>query len=158
MNKPIIIVLIIMFAFLFYYLWTRDSSFSDYHIFEDNSLCMKEYYQRGECSKGDLFIEVIKEGEGEGVKEGNIVEVHYEGFLLNGEKFDSSIERGNTFSFKAGEGRVISGWEQGVLGMKVGEERELRISPNLGYGREGAGDVIPPNSTLIFIIKLISIK
>ena len=105
-----------------------------------------------------LKIATLKEGTGEAAKNGDIVSVHYTGTLLNGLKFDSSVDRGQPFSFNLGAGQVIQGWEQGVLGMKIGEKRTLTIAPELAYGKEGAGGIIPPNATLIFEVELLEIK
>lgn len=107
----------------------------------------------------ELQIETLKEGIGEQeVKEGDSVTVHYTGTLEDGTKFDSSLDRGEPFTFTIGQGSVIPGWEQGLMGMKVGEQRKLTIPSNLGYGSQGAGDIIPPNATLIFEVELISIN
>lgn len=104
-----------------------------------------------------LVIEDIKIGTGDEVKAGDTVEVHYVGKLQSGEEFDSSKKRGVPFEFTVGEGRVIAGWEQGLVGMKVGGERILVIPPELAYGNRAVGP-IPPNSTLVFSIELIAIK
>ena len=88
---------------------------------------------------------------------GNTVKVHYSGFLASGEKFDSSRDRGEPFSFPLGAGQVIKGWDEGVAGMKVGGQRQLRIPPLLGYGAAGAGGAIPPNATLIFDVELLEV-
>jgi rhodanese-related sulfurtransferase len=85
------------------------------------------------------------------------VKVHYTGWLMDGTKFDSSLDRGRPFEFQVGAGRVIPGWEMGVLGMKVGGKRELIIPPELAYGRTGAGNTIPPDSTLKFEIELLDV-
>ena len=99
-----------------------------------------------------------KEGEGDPTTTGNIVMVHYSGFLSNGKKFDSSHDRGQPFNFKLGENRVIKGWEEGLLNMKKGGKRTLIIPPELGYGPRGAGGVIPPNATLVFEVELVDFK
>ena len=96
-------------------------------------------------------------GTGEESKTGDTVSVHYVGTLLNGTKFDSSKDRGEPFEFTLGQNRVIQGWEQGVLGMKVGGTRKLVIPPSLGYGSADMG-TIPPNSTLIFEVELLAIN
>ena len=107
----------------------------------------------------DLKIEIIKQGTGEEAKNGNTVAVHYTGFLENGTKFDSSLDRGKPFAFTLGIGQVIKGWDLGVLGMKVGEERKLVIPSELGYGETGTpGGPIPPNATLIFEVELLEIQ
>ncbi|EKE24998.1 MAG: Peptidyl-prolyl cis-trans isomerase [uncultured bacterium] len=106
-----------------------------------------------------LEIKTTQEGTGERiVKSGDNISVHYTGKLTDGTKFDSSVDRGTPFEFKIGQGMVIQGWEQGLLGMKVGEKRTLTIPSELGYGSRGAGNVIPPNATLVFDVELISIK
>ena len=101
-----------------------------------------------------------KEGQGEAVQTGQRIQVHYTGWLyVDGkrrEKFDSSLDRGQPFEFRVGQG-VINGWSEGVVGMKPGGKRELIIPPALGYGDRGAGGVIPPNATLNFEIELLKI-
>lgn len=105
-----------------------------------------------------MKVEILKEGSGETAKTGDTVFVHYVGKLQNGQTFDSSIERGQPFSFTLGQNMVIQGWELGILGMKAGEKRRLTIPSELGYGNQGAGGVIPPVSTLIFEVELIGIN
>lgn len=100
----------------------------------------------------------IKVGEGTLPKLGDTVVVHYTGWLENGTKFDSSVDRGEPFSFPIGMGRVILGWDEGVSTMRVGGVRKLIIPPDLGYGARGAGGVIPPNATLIFEVELLEIR
>ena len=106
----------------------------------------------------ELEIEDQITGEGDEAVPGMTVEVHYTGWLTDGEKFDSSHDRNETFKFKLGAGQVIQGWDQGVAGMKVGGARKLTIPPGMGYGAAGAGGVIPPNATLIFKVELISVS
>lgn len=104
-----------------------------------------------------LKIEDIKEGTGEPVKIGDTAEVNYLGTLLNGQKFDSSYDRSQTFSFSVGKGEVIAGWDEGLIGMKVGGKRKLTIPADKAYGAQSVGG-IPPNSPLLFEIELVSIK
>jgi FKBP-type peptidyl-prolyl cis-trans isomerase len=97
-------------------------------------------------------------GTGDMAVAGKTVTVHYTGWLENGRKFDSSVDRGKPFSFPLGAGQVIKGWDEGVAGMKVGGKRKLTIPSNLGYGTRGAGGVIPPNATLIFDVELLGVR
>ena len=106
----------------------------------------------------EMKIETLQEGEGEGAKAGDKLTLNYVGTLEDGTKFDSSIGRGQPFTFTLGQNSVIQGWEQGLLGMKPGEKRKLTIPPELAYGEQGAGGVIPPNATLIFEVDMISIN
>jgi len=106
----------------------------------------------------ELNIEVLQQGAGPEAKNNDVVSVHYTGYLTNGQVFDSSIGRGEPFSFTLGAGQVIKGWDQGVLGMKVGEKRKLTIPPDLAYGAVGAGGVIPPNAALVFEVEMIKIN
>jgi FKBP-type peptidyl-prolyl cis-trans isomerase FkpA len=106
----------------------------------------------------ELEIENLREGTGPEARAGQTVVVHYTGTLTNGQKFDSSRDRGEGFAFPLGGGRVIKGWDQGVAGMKVGSVRKLTIPPHLAYGERGFPPVIPPNSTLVFEVELLQIK
>jgi FKBP-type peptidyl-prolyl cis-trans isomerase FkpA len=113
----------------------------------------------------DLQKVDVKQGTGAEAQPGKPVLVHYTGWLYDsaapegkGAKFDSSRDRGVPFGFFLGSGKVIKGWDQGVVGMKVGGQRRLVIPPQLGYGERGAGGVIPPNATLIFDVELIEVK
>ena len=105
-----------------------------------------------------LKYQDLAPGSGEEARPGTVVRVHYTGWLENGTKFDSSLDRNEPFSFKLGAGNVIKGWDEGVAGMKIGGKRRLVIPPALGYGRQGAGGVIPPNSTLIFEVELLGVR
>lgn len=104
-----------------------------------------------------LVIEDIKVGKGPAAKAGDRVSVHYTGRLLDGSKFDSSLDRGQPFQFTLGQGMVIKGWDEGVVGMKKGGKRKLTIPPDLAYGKRGSPPKIPPDSTLTFDIELLDI-
>lgn len=105
-----------------------------------------------------LQIEDVRVGDGAEATQGKTVTVHYVGTLTDGSKFDSSRDRGQGFSFRLGAGQVIKGWDQGVAGMKIGGVRKLTIPPELGYGDRGFPPVIPPGSTLLFEVELLSVK
>ncbi len=105
-----------------------------------------------------LIIEELSVGEGVEAVVGKQVSVHYTGWLTDGTKFDSSLDRNDPFDFPLGRGHVIRGWDEGVAGMKVGGKRKLTIPPEMGYGARGAGGVIPPNATLVFEVELLGVK
>jgi FKBP-type peptidyl-prolyl cis-trans isomerase len=106
----------------------------------------------------ELKIEDTKVGTGAEAKAGDTVTVNYTGYLTDGTKFDSSLDSGQPFQFTIGAGEVIQGWEEGVTGMKVGGTRKLTIPPDMGYGEQGAGGVIPPGATLVFTIELLEVQ
>jgi peptidylprolyl isomerase len=106
-----------------------------------------------------LELEDISVGDGDEAVSGRVVEVHYVGVSWKtGEQFDASWDRGDTFKFALGKGQVISGWDQGVAGMKVGGRRRITIPPMLAYGKRGAGNVIGPDETLVFVVDLIAVR
>ncbi|HEX2103587.1 MAG TPA: FKBP-type peptidyl-prolyl cis-trans isomerase [Solirubrobacteraceae bacterium] len=106
-----------------------------------------------------LEVEDIVEGDGEEAKAGRVVEVHYVGVSWStGKQFDASWDRGDAFKFGLGKGQVIQGWDQGVAGMRVGGRRRITIPPNLAYGKRGAGGVIGPDETLVFVVDLVGVR
>lgn len=105
-----------------------------------------------------LSYQDAKVGTGAQPVRGKMVKVHYTGWLVNGTKFDSSVDRKEPFEFVIGAGQVIPGWDEGVMSMKVGGKRRLTIPSKLGYGPRGAGGVIPPNATLIFDVELLDVQ
>ena len=140
----LVIVLLFYFSGKFFPQKENDSS--------DNNINKEIVMENG------LKVEDVKLGTGAEAKEGNMITAHYTGTLLDGTKFDSSLDRGTPFSFQLGSGQVIAGWDQGVLGMKVGGKRKLTIPPDLAYGEQGIPGAIPSNATLIFEIELLSVQ
>lgn len=104
-----------------------------------------------------LQIEKLVAGNGPQARKGQIVRVHYTGWLTTGEKFDSSIDRNDPFEFELGEGQVIAGWDQGVATMRVGDKVKLTIPSDLAYGDQGYPGAIPPKATLIFEVELLAV-
>lgn len=139
MNKLLVSIIIILVIIGSYFLYN------------------KQQIKTMETPQG-LTIETLKEGVGEGAKANDKLTVNYTGWLENGTKFDSSLDRGKPFTFTLGVGQVIKGWDQGMIGIKVGEKRKLTIPSNLAYGERGAGSMIPPNSTLIFEVEALNIQ
>lgn len=112
-----------------------------------------------------LTMRKLENGYGRAAVAGDLATVHYTGWLYDadapdgrGKKFDSSVDRGQPFQFPLGAGRVIRGWDEGVVGMLIGEKRELKIAPELGYGNRGAGSAIPPGATLLFEVELMGLQ
>jgi peptidylprolyl isomerase len=116
------------------------------------------YVPPGETPPTELVVEDLEEGQGDEATAGSTVEVHYVGVSWSTRKqFDASWDRGDTFSFELGAGQVIPGWDRGVAGMRVGGRRRLVIPPGMAYGKQGAGGVIGPNETLVFVVDLVGV-
>ncbi len=124
---------------------------------DDQAAGKKQAGQAITTDSGLQYIDLL-EGKGRQAELGDQATVHYTGWLANGVKFDSSLDRGQPFSFRVGAGQVIKGWDEGVGTMKVGGKRKLIIPPNLAYGPRGAGTVIPPNATLTFEVELLGLR
>jgi FKBP-type peptidyl-prolyl cis-trans isomerase len=145
-----------LFAVLGVVLMCNNANKSNTSSAPSTSSPMKVNGQPTTTASGLQYWDIVV-GSGATAAAGNTVKVYYTGFLTTGAKFDSSRDRGEPFSFPLGAGQVIKGWDEGVAGMKVGGQRQLRIPPALGYGASGAGGVIPPNATLIFDVELLEI-
>lgn len=149
----IIFICIVLVFIVSLILWTKQSGNGK---IESGTVSLQ---QRNQPTMTDqLTIEDIAVGSGNAVKSGDTVVIHYEGTLPTGEVFDSSYKRGQPFTTAIGVGRVIKGWDEGVVGMKVGGKRRLTIPPDKAYGVEGIPGAIPPNATLIFTLELLEIK
>jgi peptidylprolyl isomerase len=117
------------------------------------------YVPAGEAPPPDLVTEDIEVGEGDEAVSGSQVEVHYVGVSWRTRKqFDASWDRGDAFSFRLGAGQVITGWDEGVAGMRVGGRRRIVIPPSKAYGKRGAGGVIGPDETLVFVVDLLGVR
>jgi len=113
----------------------------------------------GDVVKTDSGLQYweIKIGAGAVANDGDYVKVHYTGWFTDGKKFDSSVDAHQPYSFRLGKGDVIKGWDEGIMGMKVGGKRQLRIPPELAYGEAGFKKIVPPNATLIFDVQLLAV-
>jgi len=131
-----------------------------YFVFISRSPAVSQPAPEGEVitTTSGLQYEDLNVGTGAQAQPGNTVSVQYTGWLQDGTKFDSSLDRNQPFTFTLGMGNVIQGWDEGVAGMKVGGKRRLTIPPDLAYGSRGAGGVIPPNATLIFEVELLEVR
>lgn len=117
------------------------------------------YVPAGEAPPAEMVIEDLEVGDGEEATPGQNVEVHYVGVSWRTrQQFDASWDRGETFEFRLGRGQVIAGWDEGVAGMKVGGRRRLVLPPDKAYGKRGAGGVIGPNETLVFVVDLLGVS
>lgn len=144
----IVVVVILIIAASAFFIWSSRSTKAPQAIGEGNMI----------TTASGLQYEDLLVGEGAQAQPGDTVSVHYTGWLQDGTKFDSSLDRGQPFTFTLGRGEVIKGWDEGVAGMRAGGKRRLVIPPDLGYGSQGAGGVIPPGATLIFEVELVEIK
>lgn len=153
---PTIMVIIIVLGVGYYFLNSSPAPEDDVsELIKDSPGEVNEANSEGE----KVQIETVGEGEGEGAKSGDTLLVHYTGTLTDGTKFDSSIDRDEPFRMTLGAGQVIQGWEEGLVGMKLGEKRKLTIPPSLGYGAGGIpGSPIGPNATLLFEVELLKIN
>jgi len=131
--------------------------FSSGSIAADNKETKKMAEQTVTTESGLTYLDMTV-GTGRIAELGDTASVHYTGWLADGKKFDSSVDRKEPFSFRLGTGQVIKGWDEGVMGMKIGGKRKLTIPPQLGYGARGAGGVIPPNATLTFDVELLDLR
>ncbi len=157
-NQKIILAIVIIAVIIGAYFLLKDNSDSSTAAISGNMNQDNNQQVPDTFDIQGLNVDVLQRGDGEVAKAGDTVTVNYVGTLENGTKFDSSIDRGQPFEFTLGQNSVIQGWELGVTGMKVGEKRKLTIPPELGYGANGAGGVIPPNATLIFEVDMLGIN
>jgi len=154
-NILLIILFIVLMYFVFQSFVKKDETLSD--IKNNITASIEDNVNIKDMQNSKVDIEILKEGEGEVSKNGDNLVVHYTGTFENGQKFDSSLDRGTPFEFTLGNHSVIEGWEQGMLGMKIGEKRKMFIPYELGYGEGGYGP-IPAKSNLIFEVELLEIK
>ena len=154
----IVAFVIIIGGLLGYFLIIQAPSTTGNYQEEQPAGTQNQQIPQNEPNGANMKIDEIQEGTGQEVKSGDTVVMHYSGTLADGTKFDSSYDRNQPFETQIGVGQVIKGWDQGIPGMKVGGKRRLTIPPELGYGEQGAGGVIPPNATLIFEVELVDIK
>jgi FKBP-type peptidyl-prolyl cis-trans isomerase FkpA len=154
--KQKLFVLPVIFAVLAFAFACGNSGKSDQSAASSPSSPAKVTGQPTTMPSGLQYWDIVI-GTGATAVPGKAVSVHYTGWLTNGTKFDSSLDRGQPFVFSLGEGQVIQGWDEGIAGMKVGGKRQLRIPPALGYGSSGANGVIPPDATLIFDVELLGV-
>jgi len=151
------VLLLVVFAYFIFGLNGSASSPQADSTSNSTAMDIQQVSPQQTNSNEKLQITDEKIGTGTAVKKGDTVEINYVGTLTNGKKFDASADHGGPFTTQIGVGQVIQGWDQGIIGMKVGGKRKLVIPPSLGYGDQAAGS-IPPNSTLIFQVELVGIK
>lgn len=151
-----IIIIIILSVAVYFQIQDNKKMYEELGINQNNN--MQESQNQNINPPEGLKVETIKEGTGQAAENGDTVSVHYVGTFEDGTKFDSSIDRGEPFSFALGGGQVIRGWDLGVLGMKIGEKRKLTIPSDLAYGATGIPGAIPGGATLIFEVELLGIN
>ncbi len=156
----VVVILVLIFIVRYVELGRREDFAKDNNTKSEVKIVKEEGNQLNNKEENmELEIKITQEGSGDRVvKDGDTVIAHYTGTLIDGTKFDSSVDRGEPFEFTVGAGMVIEGWEKGFLDMKIGEKRTLTIPSDMGYGSRGAGGIIPPNATLIFDVELLDIK
>lgn len=152
----IIIGVLVLFIFAYFIFGLNRSSATNTQT-ATPSLAVSPSQAQTSSSTGKLQVIDEKIGSGQAVKKGDTVEINYVGTLTNGKEFDASANHGGAFTTQIGVGQVIKGWDDGIIGMKVGGKRKLIIPPSFGYGDQAVGS-IPPNSTLIFQVQLVGIK
>jgi len=153
--STIVILTVIAAGFYFLSKLSGDNEIDEV-VFEEQEAARSNFQ---DIEFNELQAEIIKQGTGEEIKNGDNATVHYAGVLQDGAKFDSSLDRGQPFVFTLGAGQVIKGWDLGIVGMKVGEIRRLYIPSDFGYGETGTpGGPIPPNANLVFEVELLSIN
>ncbi len=156
MGKILVVVMVVV-VLAAVTLWAQTSTHKTAPAARPNTTAPTKVTGDGVKTTSGLQYWDIKVGTGAVAKDGSHVTVHYSGWLTTGKKFDSSVDAHHPFDFTIAQGDVIKGWDEGVVGMKVGGKRQLRIPPELGYGAGGSGP-IPPNATLIFDLQLLAVK
>jgi FKBP-type peptidyl-prolyl cis-trans isomerase len=151
--KKIFLIIILLFSLVFIcFMFVKNQNNNENNISNLEKIIIKS-------KNMEVKKEILKEGAGEQqVEKGNSISVHYTGTFEDGTKFDSSVDRNQPFNLTVGIGQVIQGWDQGLIGMKVGEKSKLTIPPAMAYGPAGIPGAIPPSSTLIFEVELLEIK
>jgi FKBP-type peptidyl-prolyl cis-trans isomerase len=148
----VIACLFVIFAFFYWYTSNKEDSVLTK---EDLKIVMEKWPNAVKTDSGLMYV-VNEEGEGEAPKTGTLVTAHYTGTLLDGSKFDSSVDRGKPFQFYVGTGQVIKGWDEAFLGMKKGEKRTIILPYTIAYGEAGHPPVIPQKATLVFDVEMIN--
>lgn len=158
--EKILICFLMLAAALIFACSQKETAPTDVKKDGENAMDKAAAVQSGKMVKtpSGLQYEDMVAGSGASPSPGKKVTVHYTGWLTDGKKFDSSVDRNEPFVFQIGAGQVIPGWDEGVMSMKIGGKRKLIIPSNLGYGAAGAGGVIPPNATLVFEVILLDIR